>query len=62
MLNVIFILKVKYIYLDEVSALMHALGKWIASDPVFDILGTLIFGTGILILIFAGLVLYASGL
>ncbi|WP_277619448.1 hypothetical protein [Methanoculleus sediminis] len=41
---------------------MHALGKWIASDPVFDILGTLIFGTGILVLIFAGLALYASGL
>ncbi|KLK87685.1 hypothetical protein SZ63_08600 [Methanoculleus sediminis] len=62
MLNVIFILRVKYIYLDEVSVLMHALGKWIASDPVFDILGTLIFGTGILVLIFAGLALYASGL
>ncbi len=62
MLDVIFILQVKYIYLDEVCAFMHALGKWITSDPVFDILGTLIFGTGILVFIFAGLVLYASGL
>jgi hypothetical protein len=38
---------------------MHVLAKWIESDLVFNILGALIIGTGILIL--ASLVLYTSG-
>ncbi|WP_292489004.1 hypothetical protein [Methanoculleus sp. 10] len=38
---------------------MHALVKWIESDPVFETLGALIVGTGILLL--AGLILYAWG-
>ncbi|WP_292366384.1 hypothetical protein [Methanoculleus sp. UBA208] len=38
---------------------MHAPGKWIESDPVFGTLGTLILGTGLLV--FTGLVIYASG-
>ncbi|WP_317296418.1 hypothetical protein [Methanoculleus nereidis] len=38
---------------------MHALEKWIESDPVFGTLGKLILGTGLLV--FASLVLYTSG-
>ena len=55
----IFISLVKYIYLDEVSGVMHALGKWIASDPLFDAMGPLILGTGLVVL--ASLAMYASG-
>jgi hypothetical protein len=50
---------VKYIYLDEVSGAMHALAKWIESDPIFNALGTLIFGIGIVVLV--SLAIYASG-
>ncbi|PKL63282.1 MAG: hypothetical protein CVV31_01550 [Methanomicrobiales archaeon HGW-Methanomicrobiales-2] len=55
----IFILWIKYIYLDAVSGAMHAPGKWIESGPLFDSLGTLILGIGLLV--FASLVIYASG-
>ena len=54
-----FISQIKYIYLNAVSGVMHDLAKWIESDPVFHTLGTLIIGTGILVL--AGLILYTCG-
>jgi len=38
---------------------MHAPGEWIESGPLFDSLGTLILGIGLLV--FASLVIYASG-
>ncbi|WP_292520417.1 hypothetical protein [Methanoculleus sp.] len=39
---------------------MHALAKWIESDPVFNKLGTLIIAIGILAL--ASLTLYTCGI
>jgi len=56
---VIFILEIKYIYLNGVSGAMHVLVKWIESDPVFKTLGPLIVGIGILLLV--SLILYALG-
>lgn len=41
---------------------MDALVKWIGDDPVFDALGLLIAGTGVLVLIFMILLLYSCGL
>jgi len=38
---------------------MHVLAKWIESDLLFNVLGALIIGTGVLILV--GLALYISG-
>ena len=46
-------------YLDAVSGAMHAQGKWIESDPLFNALGTLILGTGLFVLV--SLAIYASG-
>ena len=54
-----FISLVKYIYHNAASGLMHAPEKRFANDPVFETLGTLILGTGLLV--FVSLVLYASG-
>lgn len=54
-----FISQIKYIYLNAVFGVMHVLAKWIESDLVFNVLGALIIGTGILVL--AGLALYTSG-
>ena len=45
--------------LDAVSGAMHAPGKQIENGPVFGSLGTLILGIGLLV--FAGMVIYASG-
>jgi hypothetical protein len=58
-LDFIFILWEKYICLDAVSGAMHASEKWIESDPLLDCLGALILGIGLLV--FASLVIYASG-
>ncbi len=55
-----FISRIKYIYVDAVSGVMHALAKWIESDPVFNKLGTLIIAIGILAL--ASLTLYTCGI
>ncbi|MDD3857687.1 MAG: hypothetical protein PHP43_06515 [Methanoculleus sp.] len=38
---------------------MHVQEKWIESDPLFNALGTLIFGTGLVVLV--SLAIYASG-
>jgi hypothetical protein len=39
---------------------MHVLAKWVASDPLFNTLGMLIIGTGVLV--FASMLLYACGI
>jgi hypothetical protein len=48
------------IYMHECGIpCMHALVKWLESDPVFDAMGTLIAVTGILA--FASLLMYTCG-